>query len=68
MKAAASVPGGALCFAGVGYDALHLALYKFMPRKDEALITEENTDLLKNIVGYIPHPENSPRIESTMSE
>ena len=41
-KASVSVPGGALCFAGVGYDPLDLALYKFMPKKNQDLIHSWN--------------------------
>ena len=51
-----SVPGGALCFAGVGYDSLDLALYKFMPKKNQDLIIAENNVLIAAYEKYLPHP------------
>lgn len=51
-----SVPGGALCFAGVGYDSLDLALYKFMPKKNQDLIQAENDLLISTDERYLPYP------------
>jgi hypothetical protein len=46
--AAAALPGEALCFAGVGYDSLDLALMKFMSKKNMKLITDQNDMMVKS--------------------
>lgn len=46
--AAAALPGEALCFAGVGYDSLDLALMKFMSKKNMQLIRNENDMMVKS--------------------
>jgi hypothetical protein len=48
-RASSALPGRALCFAGVGYDARDLAIYKFMPKVQlQALLLEfEREDKLK---------------------
>lgn len=67
-KASVSVPGGALCFAGVGYDPLDLALYKFMPKKNQDLILAENDVLIAGDEKYLPHPVTRNISLSTASD
>lgn len=45
-----------LCFAGVGYDALDLALYKFMPKIKMQKIEAENELLMKSYGTYLHSP------------
>lgn len=40
-RASSALPGRALCFAGVGYDARDLAFYKFMPKVQMKALSEE---------------------------
>jgi hypothetical protein len=39
--AANPLPGHALCFAGVGYDDLDMALYQFMPKAQRVVVEAE---------------------------
>ena len=65
--AAAALPGEALCFAGVGYDSLDLAVMKFMSKKNMKIITDEN-DLLVSSGAYrrflTPGSPSSPSAET----
>lgn len=53
--AAAALPGKALCFAGVGYDSLDLALMKFMSKKNMKFISDQN-DAMVNSGAYRRFP------------
>jgi tRNA pseudouridine(38-40) synthase len=49
LLTAVSLPGEALCFAGVGYDQFDLAIYKLMPKKLLEQIQLENLALMKTL-------------------
>lgn len=48
VKAAMTLPGGALCFAGVGYDEYDLVFHKRMSKINIEKISGENESLRKN--------------------
>jgi tRNA pseudouridine(38-40) synthase len=49
LLTAVSLPGEALCFAGVGYDKFDLAIYKTMPKKLIEQIQLENLAMMKSL-------------------
>ena len=57
--AANPLPGHALCFAGVGYDALDLAVYEFMP-KVKRLVVEAEIKARDEARGFIYRSANTP--------
>jgi hypothetical protein len=57
--AANPLPGHALCFAGVGFDDLDLAIYEFMP-KVKRLVVEAEIKARDEARGFIYKSANSP--------
>ena len=62
------MPGVALCFAGVGYDACDLAIMKFMSKKNLDRVLAENKEMIaRSPFRHYPAPVSAPS-PSTVSE